>query len=219
MAIERGDIKALRNAPIFKSIPTSSREDLLKEVDARTKTLDEGTLLCRAGDSLNYYPVVISGKMQASMPQGGQDRVVCVFGPGESFAEAVPHTLKHSPVNIRAIEPSRLLCIPARSLEHSTNPHAFVLRENLSVEMSKKIGVLSKTLSVVGEPRLTDRVLAYLDTLTPDADGLVTVPLTRGEWATYLRVAEKSLIRELRAMQESGLIEVKGHKVRILGKH
>ena len=150
------------------------------------------------------------------LPQGGQDRVVCEFGPGESFAEAVPHTLKHSPVNIRAIEPSRVLCIPAKQLEKTTSPHAFVLRENLSVEMSKKIGVLSKTLSVVGEPRLTDRVLAYLHTLAPDEEGLVTVPFSRAEWATYLRVAEKSLIRELRAMQENGLIEVNGHKVRII---
>lgn len=216
MAIERSDIKALRNSPVFKSIPASSREELLKEVDARTKTLDEGMILCRAGDSLSYYPIVISGRVQASMPQGGQDRVVCEFGPGESFAEAVPHTLKHSPVNIRAIEPSRVLCIPAKQLEKTTSPHAFVLRENLSVEMSKKIGVLSKTLSVVGEPRLTDRVLAYLHTLAPDEEGLVTVPFSRAEWATYLRVAEKSLIRELRAMQENGLIEVNGHKVRII---
>ena len=44
----------------------------------------------------------VSGIVQASMPQGGQDRPVAQFGSGESFAEAVAATLKHTPVNIRA---------------------------------------------------------------------------------------------------------------------
>lgn len=79
-------------------------------------------------------------------------------------------------MNICAQEPTRILCIPAKQLETCTNPHAFLVRENLSAEMSKKIGVLTKTLSVVGEPRLSDRILAYLRTLPVDADGRVEIP-------------------------------------------
>ena len=216
MAVDRDDIRALKNSPIFKNIPAHEREDLLKEIEARVNALDTGITLRRAGDKLDFYPVVISGKIQASMPQGGQDRMIAEFGPGESFAEAVPHTLKHTPVNIRAIEPSRLLCIPAKPLERSTNPNAFVMRENLSSEMSKKIGYLSQALSVVGEPRLSDRVLAHLRTLPADKLGWVTVDMSRGEWAAYLRVAEKSLIRELRSLKEDGQIEMDGQKFRLL---
>lgn len=178
--------------------------------------LGEGQLLRRAGDKLDFYPVVIEGSVLSTMPQGGQDRPVAQFGPGESFAEAVPATLKHTPVNICAQEPTRILCIPAKQLETCTNPHAFLVRENLSAEMSKKIGVLTKTLSVVGEPRLSDRILAYLRTLPVDADGRVEIPVNRQEWASYLRVADKSLIRELRAMQNDGLLEVDGRHIRVL---
>ena len=192
------------------------RFDLLKEVDARIVDLEPDQLLSRAGDALDFYPVVIEGSVLSSMPQGGQDRPVAHFGPGESFAEAVPATLKYAPVNICAQEPTRILCIPAKQLEACTNPHAFLVRENLSAEMSKKIGVLTKTLSVVGEPRLSDRILAYLRTLPADADGRVEIPVNRQEWASYLRVADKSLIRELRAMQNDGLLEVDGRHIRVL---
>ena len=69
---------------------------------------------------------------------------------------------------------------------------------------------------MVGEPRLSDRILAYLRTLPADADGRVEIPVNRQEWASYLRVADKSLIRELRAMQNDGLLEVDGRHIRVL---
>ena len=216
MGIKQEDIHRLKTSPVFRGIPMKERFDLLKEVDARIVDLEPDQLLRRAGDALDFYPVVIEGSVLSSMPQGGQDRPVAHFGPGESFAEAVPATLKHTPVNICAQEPTRILCIPAKQLEACTNPHAFLVRENLSAEMSKKIGVLTKTLSVVGEPRLSDRILVYLRTLPVDADGRVEIPMNRQEWASYLRVADKSLIRELRAMQNDGLLEVDGRHIRVL---
>ena len=82
--------------------------------------------------------------------------------------------------------------------------------------MSKKIGVLTRTLSVVGEPRLSDRIMAYLRTLPQDADGRVEVPMNRQEWATYLRAADKSLIRELSTLQKEGVLEVDGRFIRVL---
>ena len=179
-------IRSLHSSAVFEGIPVKDLRDLLREIDSRIIELSEGQLLRRAGDCMDFYPVVVSGIVQASMPQGGQDRPVAQFGSGESFAEAVPATLKHTPVNIRALEPTSILCIPAKQLESCTSPHAFLLRENLSTEMSKKIGVLTQTLSVVGEPRLSDRIMAYLRTLPQDADGRVEVPMSRQEWATYL---------------------------------
>ena len=125
MGIRLEDIHPLKASPVFCGISQKDRFELLKEIDARIVELGEGQLLRRAGDKLDFYPVVIEGSVLSTMPQGGQDRPVAQFGPGESFAEAVPVTLKHTPVNICAQEPTRILCIPAKQLETCTNPHAF----------------------------------------------------------------------------------------------
>lgn len=216
MELSQDDIRLLRTSPVLTGIPSKDRLDLLRETQARIMELPEGQLLRRAGDRMDFYPVIVSGSVQASMPQGGQDRPVAQFGAGESFAEAVPAMLKHTPVNICALEPTRILCIPAKQLEACTNPYAFLLRENLSTEMSKKIAVLTQTLSVVGEPRLSDRIMAYLRTLPQGEDGRVEVPMNRQEWATYLRAADKSLIRELGTLQKEGILEVDGRFIRVL---
>ena len=102
MGIRLEDIRSLKASPVFRGISQKDRFELLKEIDARIVELGEGQLLRRAGDKLDFYPVVIEGSVLSTMPQGGQDRPVAQFGPGESFAEAVPATLKHTPVNICA---------------------------------------------------------------------------------------------------------------------
>lgn len=211
-------MQALAGSPVFDGIPFDARGGLLDGLGASVRRLAEGQVLRRAGEALDFFPVVVAGRIEATMPQGGQNRVVSQFGPGESFAEAVPNTLKFSPVNMQALCDTTLLCIPAEPLLASGDAHAVRLRENLAREMSKKIMVLSQTLSVVGEPRLSDRIMAYLRTLPKEPDGTVLVPLGRQEWAAYLRVADKSLIRELRALQDAGQIDVHGRSVRITGE-
>ncbi len=216
VGVSANDIRVLKTSPVFQGVPEADCLNLLKELHASVMAISQGQLLRRTGDALAFYPVVIEGRVRATMPQGGQDREIAQFAAGDSFAEAVPRTLKHSSVNICAMQPTRVLCIPADELEKCTSSHAFVLQANLSTEMSKKIGLLSQALSVVGEPRLSDCILAYLRNLPVDADGFVTVPMSRQEWAVYLRVADKSLSRELRAMQEAGQLQVDGRRIRLM---
>lgn len=209
-------VRTLPDTPLLAGIPADAREGLLEELGAFELSCRKGDSFRRAGDEMDCFPVVVRGRVQATMPRDGQDCIVATFGEGESFAEAVPLTLKRCPVDMRALEDTRVLCIPAGQLAACENSWAAMLRANIAIEMSKKVSVLSQTLAVLGERRLSDRVLAHLRTLPAADDGSVTVPYGRREWAGVLRVAEKSLTRELKHMQEAGLITVKGRRVTIL---
>lgn len=210
------DVRPLSESPVFAGIPLEERASLIADAKGMLRRYPGGSLVRRAGDGLDFCPVVVSGRVQASLPQGGLDRIVSLFGPGDSFAEAVASSLRRCPVDIRALEDTVLLCIPAAGLRACSHAWASTLHGNLMSEMSKKVLVLSRSLAVLSEPRLSDRVLAYLDTLPRNADGSVTVPFGRREWAACLRVADKSLIRELKVMQDDGVIEVDGRTVRVL---
>ena len=165
---------------------------------------------------MDFYPFILSGSIRATLLQGGEPREVARFTKGDSFAEAVPASLKHCPVDIWVIEDAAILCIPAETLAQSNELWALKMRDNLAKEMSKKVMRLSENLRILGEPRLSDMILAYVRALPADADGYVTVPLSRIEWASYLRVSDKSLIRELRTMKTQGVLDVDGRRIRIL---
>lgn len=208
---------AAQDSTLFEGVPREERAQLLRSVGARVRRLGEGEVLRHTGDKVPDYQVVLEGRVQSSMLQGGESRVIAEFGAGESFAEAVSASAgAPCPVDIRALEPTVVLLVPARELERCALPCAERVRANLMAQMSRKVGVLSRTLAVIGEPRLSDRVVAYLERLPRNADGTVTVPLTRQEWASALRVVDKSLIRELRSLQDEGLIEVHGRRIRML---
>lgn len=209
------DVQLLAGSPVFADIPVEEREGLIDSLGAEVRRYDKGCALRRVGDTLEFYPVILSGSVQATMPQGGQNRIVAQFGAGDAFAEAVPATLKRCPVDIWALEDTCILCLPSDRLDACGNPFAKTLCRNLRTELSKKIQVLSRTLAMLSEPRLSDRILAYLDTLPRNVDGSVTVPYSRHDWAGYLRVADKSLIRELRALQNCGVLEVNGRNVKV----
>lgn len=211
------NILTLQHSDVFRSVSPDSIVSLLDALDARVQAFDKNALLFSAGDPIDDYLVLLSGSVQASMPQGGVERPVARFSKGESFAEAVSMTLHFSPVNIVAREKSLVLFIPVRNLASNAQKEAAILRGNLSKEMSKKIGVLSQNMSIAGEQRLSDKIIAHLKTLPQRADGTVELPYSRQEWAAYLCVAEKSLLRELKKMQSEGVLEINGRIARVLG--
>ncbi len=216
LILDESDLDLLEHSSLFAGIPRSEYEAILEKLHASIRKYRVNGVMRRAGDSLDFYPFILSGSIRATLLQGGEPREVARFTKGDSFAEAVPGALKHCPVDIWVIEDAAILCIPAETLAQSNELWALKMRDNLAKEMSKKVMRLSENLRILGEPRLSDKILAYVRALPADADGYATVPLSRIEWASYLRVSDKSLIRELRTMKTQGVLDVDGRRIRIL---
>ena len=56
----------------------------------------------------------------------------------------------------------------------------------------------------------------YMKSLTPDENGVITLPYNKTELAQFLGVNRSSLSRELNQICDSGLIEMKKNKIKIL---
>lgn len=210
------DWAALDASPVFKGIPSDEGETLLNAVGAYLRVFEADAVIRAVGDELKGYPVVLEGSVQAALPRDGSLQIVSRFGPGDSFAEAVPTTLQRSPVQITALERCLILMIPAANLTASGNPWAAQLVSNLMGEMSKKIEGLSKKLRLLGEPKLRRRLLMYLADLQVEEDGWVSLPFKYRELAEYLGVTKASFSRELQRMQEEGILRADRRSRRML---
>ena len=89
------------------------------------------------------------------------------------------------------------------------------MRSYLARKKAERIGTLARGMSVVGEPRLEDRIHSDLASRPLDSEGWPLLPKTRREWADFLRVDEKTLSRKLREMCEDGELEQNGARVRV----
>ncbi len=211
--------RVLADSPAFRGVPRARVQAVLAQLGCTVRNYAERDFIAHAGDAMRAYPVVLAGIVEARMPKAGAGGYTIVgrFAPGDSFAEAVPTTLKHSPVDIVCIEPSSVVLIPAARLEESDSNDCLRVRANLLAEMSKKISELSYKLTLFAEPRLRNRLLMYLQAQDADGSGAVTLEYNRKELASYLGVNDKALSRELRRLQDEGVLAVDGKHVRILG--
>ena len=208
--------EALLASPVFEGISPREIDSLLDNLNATEKEFVRGEVIYGTGEAIDSFPVVLSGRVRASLVQNSRKQVVEWFDPGDSFAEAVPVSLKQSPVEIEAVEDSRILFIPSASLTGLMSASGYRLHANLMMEMSKKVAGLSKKLSLVSEARLSDRVLRYLDALPKEEGNVVRLPLKRKELAEYLNVNKASLSRTMHVMEDEGLIHMEGRTITIL---
>jgi len=215
MSAAAGISAVTARAAAFSGIPPEEHEPLLEALRAFVQRYRAGEVLLRLGDRSSFFPLVLSGSVQAIVPRGASIQIVERFTTGESFAEAVVVGGSVSPVEISALTDSAILQIPAQRIPSSTNPWAATLNANLMREMSKKLVHLSVRLNLLTEPRLRNRILMHLESL-PVRSGAVFLPFKRQEWADYLGVNSKALLRELRRMQDDGVIAIDKRRIVLL---
>ncbi len=208
-------IKVLAGSPAFKGVPEGHIKGVILELGCSACSYVGQDFVAHAGDVLRKYPVLVAGVIEARLPRAGGYTIVGRFGPGDSFAEAVPTTLMHSPVDIVCIEESLVVFIPAARLEQSDSSDCLRVRANIMAEMSKKISELSYKLTLFAEPRLRNRLLMYLESLDTEGTGRIELPYNRKELASYLGVNDKALSRELHRLQDDGRLTVRGRHIEL----
>ena len=211
--------QTLSSSVIFSGFDFDKLDLFLDSIQAYTLRLEDGEYFKHTGDYMAYYPFILSGSIKAYMTRGPQNNLVAQFFAGDSFGEAIPTSLIVSPVEMIAFGDTRLLILPAEKLHASNNEYAHLILNRLKAEQAKKIAKLVETLGILSETRLEDKIMSYLKGLEAQDDGYIYVPLSRAEWAGYLRVADKSLSRELKCMENKGLIKVRGRYIHICTKY
>lgn len=200
--------KVMAKSPAFSGVPRAEIAALLDDVGAYERCYARDEVVRHIGDRLDAFPIVIEGAVRGHVVQGERRMIVQQFGPGEPFAEAIAMSAGTCPVEIVAVEPTRVLYLPAQALCLSKRDDARVVQMNLMREMSKKVDSLRVKLELMAEPRLAERVMAYLGSLPQRPDGTVTLPFKYCELAEYLGVNKTSLSRTLHVLEEDGRIEV-----------
>lgn len=209
-------MRVLQRSAVFSGFALENIDKVIIEAEAYELTFQEGEFIRRQGEKLDFYPIVITGIVQAEMPRDSGPMIVERFMPGESFAEAIPKGMGICPVNIVASQDVRLVAIPAANVRSEESPLFERLSKNITGEMSKKVGRLTAKLSMLSETRIRPRLMKYVKTLPSRKDGSCILPETRRDMAAEMGVHEKALLRELRLLQEEGIIALDGRRLEVL---
>ncbi len=209
-------IAELTRLPLFQALTEEQIGHLA--ASTREKRLQRGEMLFQRGDNPRGFYLVVTGqvKLAISSPQGNE-KVVEIIGPMQSFGEAVMFMEKPYPVFSQALTESTLLHIPQEQVFDLLEKDAVFARRMLA-GLSMRLHSLVQDVESYTLRSGTERLIGYLlQHGTSQGKGTldVTLPATKQVIASLLNITPETFSRIFHELAGAGLITVQGRQVTI----
>lgn len=215
----------LARLPLFQDIDETALQRIA--LSATLRRLERGALIFRQGDPCDGFHVVMSGQVKIFVVSpSGQEKVIELIGPGDSFAEALMFLGKPCLVNAQALSNMLLLTVQREAVMNELNHDAqFALR--MLAGLSRRLHGLVHDVQAQALQSGTQRVIGYLlnerdaEPATPAANAAetdaltVSLPVSKATLASRLSLTPEYFSKVLRELEEAGLIEVDRRDIRI----
>jgi CRP-like cAMP-binding protein len=204
----------LANIPLFREL---APEDIARIAPhTRALRVERGHTLFRRGEPANGLHVIVYGRVKLAFNSPrGEEKVVEILGPGQSFGEAVMFLERPHVVGAQALEDSLLLFVTRSAVfEELERDPAFGRRVIGGMALRLRHRVID--LEGISMHNAKQRVIGYLLSEAGDAasdPAEVTLKATKGVIASRLNLTQEHFSRILGELTSRGLIEVQGRSI------
>ncbi len=184
--------------------------------------LSRGDMLFRVGEPCEAFHVTVTGQVKLFvLSQAGQEKVIEIVGPGQSFAEALMFTHRPYIVNAQALADSLVLTIGKQVvLDEIGRDPRFALR--MLAGISRRLHGLVHDVQAYALHSGAQRVIGYLlrDMASDDSRSgepfTVTLPASKATIASRLSLTPEYFSRVLHEFEAAGLVRIDKRDVHIL---
>jgi CRP/FNR family transcriptional regulator, dissimilatory nitrate respiration regulator len=210
----------LSRLPLFHELSAAQINSIAS--DTRARHLPKGEILFHQGDQPHGFFVVIEGQLKLGFASAqGNEKVVEIIGPRQSFGEAVMFMARPYPVFAQALTDAWILQIAQQTVFD-------LLATDTSFARAMLAGLSRRLHSLIGDVEAyslrsgAQRVIGYLLQQCADQDVAgdepsVNLPISKHVLASRLNLTPETLSRVLHDLVSSKLISVQGRQVTIHG--
>jgi CRP-like cAMP-binding protein len=214
----RLDIPALlQRLPLFQALSADQIAHLAAQT--RTKRLPKNEMLFQRGDPAHGFYFIVFGQIKLAFPSSaGNEKVVEILGPRQSFGEAAVFSQRPYPVFAQALADTLLLFVPREAIFELLESDVTFAR-NMLAGLSQRLHGLIQDVESYSLRSSAQRVIGYLLQHCPDehCQGSVeiTLPTAKQVIASRLNLTPETLSRILHDLAEARLIELHGKQIKI----
>ncbi len=213
------NINDISKCNIFAGLAPETIEDILLSVQTEEPLFKKGDLLALQGEPCNRLIIITKGSVKAEMidPSGKVVKVEDITAP-QALAILFLFGKKNKfPVQVTAHEDVEALVIHKQSVLKMLSKNEQLLKNYLDVSANYAT-VLTEKLNIMSFRTIRQKLSMYILNLS-DGENNVKLDRSQNALAEYFGVSRPSLARELRNMQDDGLIEVDNKKIVIRDKN
>jgi len=206
--------------PLFQEM---TRDELARLAEGCTlQRLTRGDDIFRVGEPCEAFHVVVTGQVKLfGISPSGQEKVIEIVSPGQSFAEALMFTGRPCIVNAQALSDALVLRIgKAAVLTEIGHDPRFALR--MLAGISRRLHGLVHDVQAYALQNGMQRVIGYLlrDQLADDAGNgeavMVQLPVSKATIASRLSLTPEYFSRVLHELEAAGLVSIDKRDIHIL---
>lgn len=181
----------------------------------RLVDIPRGGTLFNRGDKAHGFYLLLEGQIKLGVisPQG-DEKVIGLIQPGESFGEAVLFLERSFPVYAQTTSDSKVLLITREAIFDILDNDVTVVRRMLAA-ISARNRQLVNNIESISLQNSTQRLIGYLLQISADSPNPVRVQLPANKLtiASMLNLTPETLSRVMLRLNNAGLIEVNGKEI------
>jgi CRP-like cAMP-binding protein len=209
----------LSRLPLFQELAPEQIAAL--ESACRERRLAKGEMLFQKGDLPKGFFVVVFGQIKLAFPSSqGNEKVVQILGPRQSFGEAVMFLYRPCPVFAEGLVDSLLLHIGSAPVFELLERDPSFARRMLA-GLSMRLHSLVEDVETYSLRSSAQRVVGYLLQHCPQQEGPcegsfeISLPTSKQVIASRLNLTPETLSRIFHDLSANGLISVSGKQITI----
>ncbi len=186
---------------------------------SQVRRFGRGDMVFRVGQACEEFHVTVIGQVKLfAISAAGQEKVVELIGPGNSFAEAFMFMDKPYIINAQALTDTLLLTVSKQAvLAEIASDTRFALR--MLAGISRRLHGLVHDVQGYALNTGLQRVIGYLlrDVGETDANEVtLSLPVSKATIASRLSITPEYFSRVMHELEAAGLIEIDKRDIRIL---
>lgn len=198
---------------MFSELQPSQTELLAN--GTRLVDIPRGGTLFNRGDKAHGFYLLLEGQIKLGVisPQG-DEKVIGLIQPGESFGEAVLFLERSFPVYAQTTLDSKVLLITREAIFDILDNDVTVVRRMLAA-ISARNRQLVNDIESISLQNSTQRLIGYLLQISADSPNpeRVQLPANKLTIASMLNLTPETLSRVMLRLSNAGLIEVNGKEI------
>lgn len=209
----------LASIPLFSSLGPEEIARLAR--NTREISVDKGEILFHKGEPCHGFHIVAEGQIKLALTSAqGNEKVVEVIRPGQSFGEAIMFMDKAYIVYAQALADTRLLHIAKSAVfdELARDPaFACKMLAGMAMRLHQLMNDVESYSLLSGKQRIIGYLLRAIPENTGEAEQIsITLGTSKGIIASRLNLTQEHFSRILHELSEQRLIVVEGRRIVIL---
>lgn len=204
----------LRQVPLFGELSEADIDRVSRYT--REKRLAKGELLFQRGDPAHGFYFVVTGQVKLAFSSAqGNEKVVEVIGPRQSFGEAVMFMNRPYPVFAEALVDSQLLHIGQNVVSELIDQDSSFARKLLA-GLAIRLHSMVRDVETYSLRSSTQRVIGYLlqqSDQSGNGGREFDLAISKQVIASRLNLTPETLSRIFHDLSEAGLVTVRGKHI------